>query len=87
MLHFSRRYPQYTMFFFLLMVMNFVIWFKVSTDLFQFWAVLYVMTERDWLLTEVGELEEEDEEEEEEDLQPAYAPRSPQMIYSSNNAR
>lgn len=87
MIHFSRRYPQYTMFFLLLMVMNFVIWLKVSTDLFQFWAILYVMTERDWLLSINPELEDEDEEEEEEELQPAYTPRSPQMIYSSNNAR
>lgn len=84
---FWRKYPKYWAYFALLLAMHFVIWLKVATDLFQFWAILYVMTERDWLLSINPELEDEDEEEEEEELQPAYTPRSPQMIYSSNNAR
>ncbi len=48
-IYFMKRYPQYQFFFFLLLSMSFIIWLKVSTDLFQFWALFYAYTEYDTL--------------------------------------
>lgn len=47
--YFMKRYPKYQFFFFLLLSMTFIIWIKVSTDLFQFWALFYAYTEYDAL--------------------------------------
>lgn len=47
--YFIKRYPKYQFFFLLLLSMSFIIWLKVSTDLFQFWALFYVYTEYDAL--------------------------------------
>lgn len=52
---FTSKYPKRWLLFFLLMSLSFVIWIKVSTDLFQFWAILYTFAAFDAL--------EEDEEE------------------------
>lgn len=46
---FSQRYPKQTFLFFLMTAMSFIIWIKVSTDLFQFWAVLYCFHQKSWL--------------------------------------
>lgn len=46
---FSQRYPKQIFLFFLLTAMSFIIWIKVSTDLFQFWAVLYCFHQKSWL--------------------------------------
>lgn len=49
---FSQRYPKQTFLFFLMTAMSFIIWIKVSTDLFQFWAVLYCFHQKSWLSPE-----------------------------------
>lgn len=43
--YFIKRYPKQKFFWFLLTCMTFIIWIKVSTDLFTFWAVFYVFTD------------------------------------------
>lgn len=52
---FSVKYPGQKLLFFLVVALSFVIWIKVSTDLFQFWAILHTFTAVDWLKTEVDE--------------------------------
>lgn len=47
--YFMKRYPKQQFFWFLLMCMTFIIWIKVSTDLFQFWAMFYAFTDYDEL--------------------------------------
>lgn len=46
---FTRRYPYQMILFVFLAAMSFIIWIKVSTDLFQFWALLYVFKDEEWL--------------------------------------
>lgn len=46
---FTRRYPYQMILFICMAAMSFVIWIKVSTDLFQFWALLYVFKDEEWL--------------------------------------
>lgn len=46
---FAQRYPKQTFLFFLMTAMSFIIWIKVATDLFQFWAVLYCFYDKGWL--------------------------------------
>lgn len=46
---FSQRYPKQSFLFFLMMAMSFIIWFKVSTDVFQFWTIFYCFHQKSWL--------------------------------------
>ncbi|MDY5858991.1 MAG: hypothetical protein SPK09_07205 [Porphyromonas sp.] len=46
---FTRRYPYQMILFVFLAAMSFIIWIKVSTDLFQFWALLYVFRDEELL--------------------------------------
>ncbi|MCA5004123.1 hypothetical protein [Sphingobacterium bovistauri] len=41
---FANRYNKYTIVFFMLLCLGFIIWIKVSTDIYQIWAMLFVMT-------------------------------------------
>ncbi len=60
---FSGKYPRQRLLFFLIAALSFVIWIKVSTDLFQFWAILYTFTATDWLDPEADlALEESNED-------------------------
>lgn len=47
--YFYMRYPKHRLFWFLLLCMTFIIWIKVSTDLFQFWALFYAFVDYDEL--------------------------------------
>lgn len=40
---FSNIYPDYAKVFFLLLCLTFIIWIKVSTDIYQIWAMLYAI--------------------------------------------
>lgn len=44
---FINKYPRYRYMFLVLLAMSFIIWYKVSTDLFQFWALLYVFVDEE----------------------------------------
>lgn len=60
---FSTKYPRQKLLFFLIAALSFVIWIKVSTDLFQFWAILYTFCATDWLDPEADlALEESNED-------------------------
>lgn len=42
-MYFARANPQYTFMFLLLMVLSFMIWVKVATDIFQFYALFFCL--------------------------------------------
>lgn len=58
--YFYKRYPKYRFFWFLLLCMTFIIWIKVATDLFQFWALFYAFVDYDELAPKYKPQEEQE---------------------------
>ena len=48
-IYFAIRYPRYRYIFLLMIVVTFVVWAKVATDIFQLYALLYVFTDEEEL--------------------------------------
>lgn len=72
-IHFSIRYPRYRYIFLLMIVVTFVVWTKVATDIFQLYALFYAFTDED-------ELYASDEEEEPKELDPIEKESNPALM-------
>lgn len=72
--YFSIRYPRYRYIFLLMIVVTFVIWSKVATDIFQLYALFYTFTDEDELYAS-DEDEAPDELESKEESNPALMPQ------------
>ena len=69
-IYFAIRYPRYRYIFLLMIVVTFVIWAKVATDIFQLYALFYAFTDEDELYAS-DEDEAPDELESKEESNPA----------------
>lgn len=58
--YFAQRYPRYRYIFLLMIVVTFVIWTKVATDIFQLFALFYAFTDEEELNASLDEREEEE---------------------------
>lgn len=54
-IHFSIRYPRYRYIFLLMIVVTFVVWTKVATDIFQLYALFYAFTDKEELYASLDE--------------------------------
>ena len=73
--YFSIRYPRYRYIFLLMIVVTFVVWAKVATDIFQLYALFYAFTDEDELYAS-DEDEAPDELESKEESNPALIPQA-----------
>lgn len=73
--HFSIRYPRYKYIFLLMIVVTFVVWSKVATDIFQLYALFYAFTDEEELYAS-DEDEAPDELESKEESNPALVPQA-----------
>lgn len=73
-IYFAIRYPRYRYIFFLMIVVTFVVWSKVATDIFQLYALFYAFTDEDELYAS-DEDEAPDELESKEESNPALMPQ------------
>lgn len=73
--YFSIRYPRYRYIFLLMIVVTFVIWSKVATDIFQLYALFYAFTDEEELYAS-DEDEAPDELESKEESNPALVPQA-----------
>ena len=73
--HFSIRYPRYRYIFLLMIVVTFVVWSKVATDIFQLYALFYTFTDEEELYAS-DEDEAPDELESKEESNPALVPQA-----------
>lgn len=71
--HFSIRYPRYKYIFLLMIVVTFVVWTKVATDIFQLYALFYAFTDEE-------ELYASDEDEEPKELEPIEDESNPALM-------
>ena len=71
--HFSIRYPRYKYIFLLMIVVTFVVWTKVATDIFQLYALFYAFTDEE-------ELYASDEDEEPKELGPIEEESNPALM-------
>lgn len=71
--HFSIRYPRYKYIFLLMIVVTFVVWTKVATDIFQLYALFYAFTDEE-------ELYASDEDEEAKELDPIEDESNPALM-------
>ena len=74
-IYFAIRYPRYRYIFLLMIVVTFVIWAKVATDIFQLYALFYVFTDEEELYAS-DEDEAPDELESKEESNPALIPQA-----------
>lgn len=74
-IYFSIRYPRYRYIFLLMIVVTFVIWLKVATDIFQLYALFYAFTDEEELYAS-DEDEAPDELESKEESNPALVPQA-----------
>lgn len=74
-IYFAIRYPRYRYIFLLMIVVTFVVWAKVATDIFQFYALFYAFTDEEELYAS-DEDEAPDELESKEESNPALVPQS-----------
>ena len=72
--HFSIRYPRYKYIFLLMIVVTFVIWSKVATDIFQLYALFYAFTDEEELYASL------DEDEEAKELDPIEDESNPALM-------
>ena len=72
-IYFAIRYPRYRYIFFLMIVVTFVVWSKVATDIFQLYALFYTFTDEEELYAS-DEDEAPDELESKEESNPALVP-------------
>lgn len=73
-IYFAIRYPRYRYIFLLMIVVTFVIWTKVATDIFQLYALFYAFTDEEELYAS-DEDEAPDELESKEESNPALMPQ------------
>ena len=74
-IYFATRYPRYRYIFLLMIVVTFVIWAKVATDIFQLYALFYAFTDEEELYAS-DEDEAPDELEPKEESNPALVPQA-----------
>lgn len=74
-IHFSIRYPRYKYIFLLMIVVTFVIWTKVATDIFQLYALFYAFTDEEELHASL-----DDEVEEPQELEPIETESNPVLM-------
>ena len=74
-IYFAIRYPRYRYIFLLMIVVTFVIWTKVATDIFQLYALFYAFTDEEELYAS-DEDEAPDELESKEESNPALVPQA-----------
>ncbi len=74
-IYFAIRYPRYKYIFLLMIVVTFVIWTKVATDIFQLYALFYAFTDEEELYAS-DEDEAPDELESKEESDPALVPQA-----------
>lgn len=72
--YFAIRYPRYRYIFLLMIVVTFVVWAKVATDIFQLYALFYTFTDEDELYAS-DEDEAPEELESKEESNPALMPQ------------
>ena len=72
--YFAIRYPRYRYIFLLMIVVTFVVWAKVATDIFQLYALFYTFTDEDELYASL------DEEEEPKELEPIENESNPALM-------
>ena len=72
--YFSIRYPRYRYIFLLMIVVTFVVWAKVATDIFQLYALFYAFTDEEELYASL------DEEEGPKELEPIEAESNPALM-------
>ena len=73
-IHFATRYPRYRYIFFLMIVVTFVVWSKVTTDIFQLYALFYAFTDEEELYASL------DEEEDTKQLEPIEEESNPILM-------
>lgn len=73
-IHFATRYPRYRYIFFLMIVVTFVVWSKVATDIFQLYALFYAFTDEEELYASL------DEEEDTKELEPIEEESNPALM-------
>lgn len=73
-IHFATRYPRYRYIFFLMIVVTFVVWSKVATDIFQLYALFYAFTDEEELYASL------DEEEDTKQLEPIEEESNPALM-------
>ena len=74
-IYFATRYPRYRYIFLLMIVVTFVVWAKVATDIFQLYALFYAFTDEEELYAS-DEDEAPDELESKEESNPALVPQA-----------
>ncbi len=74
-IYFAIRYPRYRYIFLLMIVVTFVIWSKVATDIFQLYALFYTFTDEEELYAS-DEDEAPDELESKEESNPVLVPQA-----------
>lgn len=75
-IHFATRYPRYRYIFFLMIVVTFVVWSKVATDIFQLYALFYAFTDEEELYASLDEEEDTKQLESKEESNPALMPQA-----------
>lgn len=76
-IYFSIRYPRYRYIFLLMIVVTFVVWSKVATDIFQLYALFYAFTDEEELYASLDEEEDTKQLELiEEESNPALMPQA-----------
>lgn len=73
-IYFSIRYPRYRYIFLLMIVVTFVVWSKVATDIFQLYALFYAFTDEEELYASL------DEEEDSKQLEPIEEESNPALM-------
>lgn len=74
-IYFAIRYPRYRYIFLLMIVVTFVIWSKVATDIFQLYALFYVFTDEEELYASLDEEEPKELDPIEDESNPALMPQ------------
>ncbi len=75
-IYFAIRYPRYRYIFLLMIVVTFVIWSKVATDIFQLYALFYVFTDEEELYASLDEEEPKELDLIEDEFNPALMPKT-----------
>ena len=74
-IYFSIRYPRYRYIFLLMIVVTFVVWSKVATDIFQLYALFYAFTDEEELYASLDEEEPKELDPIEDESNPALMPQ------------
>ena len=75
-IYFAIRYPRYRYIFLLMIVVTFVIWSKVATDIFQLYALFYVFTDEEELYASLDEEEPKELDLIEDEFNPTLMPKT-----------